>query len=265
MIETIYNCIVKNFFQNSPYDEDGAQELSDKNFLFNADKKYDSIEGENRSPFAPVFSENFFKENQNVEEEEKKPLKPIMQKRLNDFDGNILRESAVFNFDDKDISIEEKVKVAQELLQSYKEKIAIIEMYGTSPVKNKLISQKEDLEVILGNLNKELQNSSSFGENISLKIDKEKRILMDKIRTFGDAYRRVVKPYEFLHKFFPKLYQTHLLKDSLKKLRKINSLINELAQNQTPYGEGDMKYQSIIAYLSSASSLHSKLRKQIRN
>ena len=264
MFETIYNCIVKNFFQNSPYDENGAQESVNNNFLFNADKKY-SAKTEDEGHFVPVFSENFFEDNSNDEPEKKVPLKPIMQKRLNDFDGNILRESAVFNFDDKDISVEEKVRVAQELLQSYKEKISIIEMYGTSPIKNKLIAQKEDLEVILGNLNKELKNSSPFGENISLKIDKEKRILMDKIKEFGAFYKKIVKPYDFLHKYFPKLYQTHLLKDSLKKLRKINNLVNELAQNQTPYGEGDIKYQSIIAYLSSASSLHSKLKKQIRN
>lgn len=262
MNKTIYNDNVKNFFKNSPYDEDGAQKLSDGNLMFKKIKEDPKKVDE--SSFVPIFSENFFNEKRE-ENCEKKTSKSFVQKRLNDFDGNILRESAVFNFDDNDICLEEKIRIAQRLLQSYKERISIIESYGNSPIKNKLVAQKEDLEGILNNLNNELKNRFNPTKNITSKINYEKRILIGKFEKLRNKYKNKIRPYDFLYKFFPRIYQTKMLRESLKKLRKINSLVNELAQSQTPYGEGDMKYQSIIAYLSSASSLHSKLKKQIGN
>ncbi len=112
------------------------------------------------------------------------------QKRLNDFDANILRQSAFVHIPEKEADF----KTPQELLAEEKEKL----------------------------------------------------------------------PISLLHKFFPKIYQSCVIRRTVLKMNMLNKMAAELGTKQIPYGEEDRRYDKLIAYLSCTNTLNSRLQKKIK-
>ncbi len=112
------------------------------------------------------------------------------QKRLNDFDANILRQSAFVQVPEKEADF----KTPQELLAEEKEKL----------------------------------------------------------------------PSSFLNRFFPKIYQSRLIRRTVFKMNMLNKMAAELGTKQIPYGEEDKRYDKLIAYLSCTNTLNSRLKKKIK-
>lgn len=67
----------------------------------------------------------------------------------------------------------------------------------------------------------------------------------------------------FLFAFFPKLYKAKLAKDAMSKLKELNIDAKKLLDKTVPYGEGEMRYQNLIKYISYANEIQTKIKKEI--
>ena len=67
----------------------------------------------------------------------------------------------------------------------------------------------------------------------------------------------------FLFTFFPKLYKAKLAKDAMSKLKELNIDANKLLDKTIPYGEGEIRYQNLIKYISYANEIQTKIKKKI--
>lgn len=67
----------------------------------------------------------------------------------------------------------------------------------------------------------------------------------------------------FLFAFFPKLYKAKLARDAMVKLKELNIDTNKLLDKTIPYGEGEIRYQNLIKYLSYANEIQTKIKNKI--
>ncbi|MBQ4645778.1 MAG: hypothetical protein IJB79_00355 [Candidatus Gastranaerophilales bacterium] len=67
----------------------------------------------------------------------------------------------------------------------------------------------------------------------------------------------------FLFAFFPRLYRAKLARDAMAKLKELNIDTNKLLDKTIPYGEGEMRYQNLIKYISYANEIQTKIKKEI--
>ena len=65
----------------------------------------------------------------------------------------------------------------------------------------------------------------------------------------------------FLFAFFPKLYKAKLARDAMIKLKELNIDTTRLLDKTIPYGEGEIRYQNLIKYLSYANEIQTKIKK----
>lgn len=66
----------------------------------------------------------------------------------------------------------------------------------------------------------------------------------------------------FLFAFFPRLYKAKLTREAMKKLKELNIDISKLLDKNIPYGEGEMRYQNLIKYISCANEIQTKIKKE---
>ena len=66
----------------------------------------------------------------------------------------------------------------------------------------------------------------------------------------------------FLFTFFPRLYKAKLAKDAMSKLKELNIDANKLLDKTIPYGEGEIRYQNLIKYISYANEIQTKIKKK---
>ena len=195
--------------------------------------------------------------------------KRIIQKRLNDFDFNILQDSAFVNIEDSELSDDEKISKVTNLIKEIDRKLFLIKERDNSKLKEKLLSDKEMLLGVLSRLNsnknqglaaintelKEAINGSTFALLRSI------RQILPNDRDFdGYVYKAL---HKFMHKYFPKLYKGFLVKQALNKLMALNQTAGELLTKRIPYGESSQRYDALIEYLSSANTIHAKLLKKM--
>lgn len=67
----------------------------------------------------------------------------------------------------------------------------------------------------------------------------------------------------FLFAFFPRLYKAKLAKNAMQKLKELNIDTSKLLDKTIPYGEGEMRYQNLIKYISYANEIQTKIKKEI--
>jgi hypothetical protein len=169
---------VENFLKNSLTGLHNKQNapLNDEDFGINFDNN--------------IFNQKDF-EKIVAQEDEKTCVVLQSQKRLNDFDANILRQSAFVQTPEKETSF----KTPKELLAEEKEKL----------------------------------------------------------------------PVTFLHKFFPKVYQSCLIRRTVFKMNMLNKMATELGTKQIPYGEEDKRYDKLITYLNCTNTLNVRLKRKIKS
>ena len=66
----------------------------------------------------------------------------------------------------------------------------------------------------------------------------------------------------FLFAFSPKLYKAKLARDAMVRLKELNIDTKKLLDKTIPYGEGEMRYQSLIKYLNFANEIQSNIKKK---
>ena len=66
----------------------------------------------------------------------------------------------------------------------------------------------------------------------------------------------------FLFAFFPRLYKAKLVRDAMLKLKELNIDTTKLLDKTIPYGEGEIRYQNLIKYISYANEIQTKIKKE---
>jgi len=103
------------------------------------------------------------------------------------------------------------------------------------------------------------QNSQDYTDNNSIKIIQRFLTIKQKLASKG-ALGFVEN---FLFAFFPKLYKAKLARDAMSKLKELNIDTSKLLDKTIPYGEGEMRYQNLIKYISYANEIQTKIKKEI--
>lgn len=62
--------------------------------------------------------------------------------------------------------------------------------------------------------------------------------------------------------FFPRLYKAKLVRDAMLKLKELNIDTKKLLDKAIPYGEGEMRYQSLIKYIKYANEIQTQIKKE---
>lgn len=139
--------------------------------------------------------------------------------------------------------------------------VAIDENAADSPIEEKIeipkALQKETKRLNQSDLEMVSENSNQFNNN-SFKLIKRFLAIKEKMASKGAL--SFVENFFFV--FFPKLYKAKLARDAMSKLKELNIDANKLLQKTIPYGEGEMRYQSLIKYLSYANEIQTKIKKE---
>ncbi len=117
--------------------------------------------------------------------------------------------------------------------------------------KTKKRLNQSDLEMV--------SNNESNLNNSSFKIIK--RFLNFKENLASKGALSAIE--NFLFAFFPKLYKAKLARDAMSKLKELNIDTSKLLDKTIPYGEGEIRYQNLIKYISYANELQTKIKKKI--
>lgn len=182
---------------------------------------------------------------------------PSNSNRLNDYDSNIMENTAYREVDDEMLKIEYRINILEELLSKIKKEIEDMADFGNVSVLNQLITRKIAIEKELAELNKKY-SELGLGAKISGQIasvvnftSKKKSTPLSKTKTF--LFKKV------LGKLSKKFKYSQNIKEALEKLSNINSNVDELITMQVPYGETINRYEKLTAYLSKANLLHSQI------
>ena len=180
-------------------------------------------------------------------------------KRLNDYDLNILNDNSFKDLDDKTLKLECLIAEKEEALDALNTKIKGAELLG------KLLDVM-DLKIQA----KQLEN-----ELVDLKEQYSKRNVVEKITDAVYIKKPKIKlsPIDRLARFvsrkiYPKLSKKVKsiidLGESLETLLSINENIDELMTIKAPYGENKANYEKLTNYLYRANRIHSQINKKMQ-
>lgn len=106
---------------------------------------------------------------------------------------------------------------------------------------------------ILSNVASIKPTKKTFRENLE-KITKPKIQLENLIpKSFEDLFAML----------FPNLYKSTKVRETLKRLKELNKIAQELATTKIPYGENNERYDELFESLKEACSIQTKLKKKI--
>lgn len=106
---------------------------------------------------------------------------------------------------------------------------------------------------ILSNVATIKTTKKSFRENIE-KITKPKIQLQNLVpKSFEDLFAML----------FPNIYKLTKVRETLKRLKELNKIAQELATTKIPYGENNERYDELFESLKEACSIQTKLKKKI--
>ena len=67
---------------------------------------------------------------------------------------------------------------------------------------------------------------------------------------------------KILYKFFPKLYEFKIAKDSIQKISELGIDVNSLLDKTVPYGEGEIRYKNLVKFIKYANEVQTKLKRK---
>ncbi len=180
-------------------------------------------------------------------------------KRLNDYDLNILNDNSFKDLDDKTLKLECLIAEKEEALDALNTKIKGAELLG------KLLDVM-DLKIRA----KQIEN-----ELVQLKEEYSKRNITEKLTDVITPKKQKPKlsPIHRLARFvsrkiiarMSKKFKSILdLSDSLDTLESINENVDELIAMKVPYGETKANYEKLTNYLYHANRIHSQINKKMQ-
>lgn len=204
---------------------------------------------------------NFFAAPDNVQN-------PVKQKnqsphRLNDYDSNILENTAYQKISDDMLKIEHRIGLLEDTLSKITAEIEALQSFGDSIQINSLINKKQLIEEEIEELDKkysQLGLSAKISGQIASVISfssKNKNGIFSRIKFFISK--------KILAKIFKKLSYRENVKDALMKLISINANVDDLIKMHTPYGETFNRYEKLTVYINKANSIHAQISKNLKN
>ncbi len=180
-------------------------------------------------------------------------------KRLNDYDLNILNDNSFKDLDDKTLKLECLIAEKEEALDALNMKIKGAELLG------KLLDVM-DLKIRA----KQIEN-----ELVQLKEEYSKRNITEKLTDVITPKKQKSKlsPIHSLARFVSRKIIAKLstkfksildLSDSLETLESINENVDELIAMKVPYGETKANYEKLTNYLYHANRIHSQINKKMQ-
>ncbi|HNW26485.1 MAG TPA: hypothetical protein PLG15_05035 [Candidatus Gastranaerophilaceae bacterium] len=182
--------------------------------------------------------------------------------RLNDYDSNILENTAYQKISDDMLKIEHRIGILEDTLTKITAEIEALKSFGDSIQINSLIDKKQLIEEEIEELNRrysELGLSAKISGQIASVIrlsSKNKAGIFSKIKNFVSK--------NILARFFKKINYRENIKDALVKLSSINSNVDDLITMHTPYGETFSRYEKLTAYINKANSIHAQISKNLK-
>lgn len=181
----------------------------------------------------------------------------FQNRRLNDYDLNILNDNSFKDLDDDTLKIKLLIDEKQQKLDSITSKIKGAELLG------KLLDVM-DLKIQAKKLENEIYELKSKYAKQNLKDRLEVKTTQPKNRK---SPLKVIARYITRHifsKISKKFKSIADLGDSLDVLTSINSNVDELIALKVPYGETKANYEKLTNYLYRANKIHSLINKKMQ-
>ncbi len=181
----------------------------------------------------------------------------FQNKRLNDYDLNILNDNSFKDLDDKTLKLECLIAEKEEALDNLNNKIKGMELIG------KLLDVME----------LKIQAKQIENELVQLKNEYAKRNLTERLTPKLNKTKRKLPPLKLFARFVTRHIFAHVSKkfrsiadlgDSLEVLTSINNNVDELIAMKVPYGETKANYEKLTNYLYRANRIHSDISKKMQ-
>lgn len=221
----------------------------------------DMFVNNNENPFGNKLQDddNFF-----LQPEEIRPInvQTEPQRRLNDYDYNILKEDAYKDVTDEIFKLEYKISKTEEELKSIEDEIQAAKDVRDFNKVEFLFNRKKQLQEDLNGLI-EIYNDTSLSAKISGGIT---NMLSPKVKENFSGIKKLFGIFsDALISKLPKRFSSALeLKKSLAKLENINKSVDELMTMQTPYGEAIDKYEKLTKYITRANTIQAQISKSLK-
>ena len=221
----------------------------------------DMFVNNNENPFGGKFQDedNFFLQPEDIHSFANK-TEP--QRRLNDYDYNILKEDAYKDVTDEIFKLEYKISKTEEELKDIDNQIRMAKDVRDFNKVEQLFNRKKQLQEDLEELI-EIYNGTSLSAKISGGITK---LLSPKVKEQFGGIRKLFGMFsDAIIAKLPKKFSSVLeLRKSLAKLENINKSVDELMTMQTPYGEAGDKYVKLSKYITRANTIQAEIAKTLR-
>ena len=178
-------------------------------------------------------------------------------KRINDYDLNILNDNSFKDLDDKALKMEVLIAQKEETLENINNKIKGLELLGKLLDVIELKIQAKKLENEIAELKSEYAKQN-LSNRLSLKTAKSKR----KISPLKVIARFLIR--KIFSKISKKFRSIADIGDSLDTLVSINDNVDELIAMKVPYGETKANYERLTTYLYRANKIHSQINKKMQ-
>lgn len=182
-------------------------------------------------------------------------------KRLNDYDLNILNDNSFKDLDDKTLKLECLIAEKEETLENLNNKIKGAELLGKLLDVMDLKIQAKQIENELADL-KEQYSKRNVAEKITDVITSSKKS-KQKLSPIHQLARFVSR--KIIARMSKKVKSILDLNDSLDTLTSINENVDELIAMKVPYGETKANYEKLTNYLYRANRIHSQINKKMQS
>lgn len=181
----------------------------------------------------------------------------FQNKRINDYDLNILNDNSFRDLGDKALKMEVLITEKEEKLSQINSKIKGAEILGKLLDVMELKIQAKKLENEINELKNEFAKQN-LADRISAKTIKPKKKLSP-LKIFARFVTRHI--FSKVSKKFKSIAD---LSDSLDTLESINKNVDELIAMKVPYGETKDNYEKLTNYLYRANKIHSQISRKIK-
>jgi len=194
--------------------------------------------------------DNFFLNNV-----EKKQKTSEINRHLNDYDYNLLKEDAYKDVTDEVFKLEYKISKAENEIKDLDAKIQAAKDIRDFNMAEALIDKKKLIQSDLKNL-VTIYNDKSLSSKISGEFSSK---IKNKIDNGKNVFKNI---FESFISILPEQFSSVLeIKHSLNKLKNISQSVDELISMQIPYGEAPYRYDQLSKYIVKANMIQAELSK----
>ena len=180
-------------------------------------------------------------------------------KRLNDYDLNILNDNSFKDLDDKTLKLECLIAEKEETLDALNSKIKGAELLGKLLDVMDLKIRAKHIENELVQLREEYSKRNITEKLTDVITPKKKKVKLSPIHRLARFVSRKI-----IARMSKKVQSILDMSDSLETLTSINENVDELIAMKVPYGETKANYEKLTNYLYRANRIHSEINKKMQ-